>query len=70
MDFKLFSGEKKTLNELEEENEELRMQNENVDLKLSLKQKQELYKGMKQNGLSLKNFNGSLKSAWAWWIKH
>lgn len=66
MDFKLFGGEKKTLNELEEENEELRIQNENEELKLSLAEKQKL----KNNGLSLKNFGGSVKSAIAWLKVH
>jgi hypothetical protein len=57
-----FMQTKKSTSELEEENEELRIQNENEDLKLSLAQKKKL----RDNGLSLKNFGGSVKSAIAW----
>jgi regulator of replication initiation timing len=65
-----FMQTKKSVSEQEEENESLRVENENMDLKLSLKQKKALYEEMKLNHLSLKNFGGSLRGAWAWFKGH
>jgi hypothetical protein len=54
--------EKKTLSELEEENQE-------EELKLSIAQKKALQSKLKANGLNVGMF-GSLKSAWAWFLHH
>jgi hypothetical protein len=61
-----FMKEPKSISELEEENEQLRIENENADLKLSLEQKRKL----KKNGLSLDNFGGSVKKAIEWIKNH
>ncbi len=62
-----FMQKKKSLEELEEENEVLTREAENEELRLSIAQKQALYKKLDDSGLTVrKDFGGSMKRAWAW----
>ena len=62
-----FIQKKKSVSDLEEENELLTKQAENEELRLSIAQKQSLYKKLDDAGLTVrKDFGGSLKRAWTW----
>jgi hypothetical protein len=62
-----FISRQKTLEELSEENERLKTQAENEDLKLTIAQKRALQAKLSANGLSVnKTFGGSLRAAWRW----
>ncbi len=62
-----FMQKKKDLAELEQENEILAKQAENEELRLTIAQKQALYKKLDDAGLTVsKDFGGSLKRAWVW----
>lgn len=62
-----FAKKKKSLEELNEENERLRVQAENEDLQLTIEQRNYTLNKVKKAGLSFKNdFGSSLKRAWKW----
>jgi len=62
-----FTQKKVTPEQLEEDNQLLTRQAENEDLQLSIAQKQALRRKLEDAGLTVrKDFNGSLKRAWAW----
>lgn len=68
--FELF-GKSKSLEELQEENERLVMENQNAELKLTVAQKQAMYKKLDDAGLTVrKDFGGSMKRAWQWFRTH
>lgn len=62
-----FMKKQKTIEELETDNERLKTEAENEELKLSIAQKQALYKKLDNAGLTVrKDFGGSLTRAWRW----
>lgn len=62
-----FNRKQKTSSELEEENERLTKEAENEELRLTIAQKQALYKKLDNAGLTVrKDFGGSLTRAWRW----
>jgi hypothetical protein len=62
-----FTKKLRTTEELIEDNERLKTEAENEELRLSIAQKQALYKKLENAGLTVKkDFNGSLKRAWQW----
>jgi hypothetical protein len=62
-----FMKKQKSMDELQDDNERLKIEVENADLRLSKAQKDALYKQMDDAGLTLrKDFGGSLKRAWQW----
>ena len=66
-----FMKKQKTPEELEAEGEILRRQAENEELKLTIAQKQALYKRLDDAGLTVrKDFGGSLKRAFKWFQTH
>ena len=50
--------------------EELQAENERLETEISVEQKREILRGLKKNGLTLKNFGGSIRSAWRWLKEH
>ena len=62
-----FLEKQKSPERIAEENERLKSEAENEDLKLTIAQKQALRQKLEIAGLTVrKDFNGSLKRAWAW----
>lgn len=62
-----FMNKKKSVEELSEENEILRLERENAELRLSKAQKDALYKELDDAGMTIrKDFGGSIKRAWTW----
>ena len=62
-----FMQKRKTQEQIMEENERLKSEAENEELRLSIAQKQALYKKLDDAGLTVrKDFGGSLKRAWNW----
>jgi hypothetical protein len=62
-----FNRKQKTTGELEEENERLTKEAENEELRLTIAQKQALYRKLDNAGLTVrKDFGGSLARAWRW----
>ncbi len=60
----------KTLEEIAEDTERLRVEAENEDLQLTIAQKQALRRKLADAGLSVnKTFGGSLRAAWRWAFK-
>ncbi len=77
MDLKLpFMGKKeKSIEELEEETENLEAENRKVDQELSLEKKKVIIEQLKQRGLQIKHFSGDslndkFKSAISWLKQH
>jgi hypothetical protein len=64
-----FNSKKKTLSELQEENEQLQEENKNADLVLSIEQKKIAQQKLKENGLKTSNF-GSVRQLWNWVKSH
>lgn len=57
----------KTLDELQTENERLRMEAENEELRLTVEQKQFAFNKMREAGLNYKkDFGSSMKKLWKW----
>jgi hypothetical protein len=56
----------KSLEDLEQENERLRLEAQNEDLQLSLAQKRAIRSKLKGSGLTLKSFGNSFRTALKW----
>ena len=62
-----FTRKKRTLEEIQTDNERLSQESENEELQLSIAQKQALRRKLEQSGLTVnKDFGGSLTRAWRW----
>lgn len=62
-----FMKKQRTIEDLQTDNERLKTEAENEELRLSIAQKQALYKKLDNAGLTVrKDFGGSLKRAWRW----
>ncbi len=60
---------KPTLSDLQEKQDELKLQAENEDLELTIAQRKALHQKLKANGLNEGMFGG-VQQAWAWFLKH
>lgn len=60
---------KPTLSDLQEKQDELKIQDENEALSLSIAQKKALHAKLKANGLNEGMFGG-IKGAWEWFKRH
>lgn len=66
-----FMRRQRTMEQLQEDNERLHSEAENEDLQLNIAQKQALRKKLQDSGLTLKrDFGGSVKRAWKWFLTH
>lgn len=62
-----FTKKQKSISDLEEDNERLTKEAENEELRLSIAQKQALYRKLDNAGLTVrKDFGGSVARAWRW----
>jgi len=62
-----FLEKRKAHEQVMEDNERLKSEAENEDLRLTIAQKQALRKKLEDSGLTVrKDFGGSVKRAWAW----
>lgn len=62
-----FMHKQKTMEELQADNERLKMQAENEDLKLTVEQKQYAFSKLREAGLNYKrDFGSSMKRLWKW----
>lgn len=61
-----FFSRKKSLEEIQQENERLRVERENEQLAYSIKQQRAVSSELRKSGLSLKDFGGNIKSALRW----
>ena len=50
--------------------EEAQQENERLDVELSIAQKRAMLAKLKANGLTTRDFGGSLKKAWQWFKTH
>jgi len=60
---------KKSLSDLQEQNDQLKLEAENEELNLSIAQRKALQQKLKANGLNQGMFGG-LKQSWEWFKHH
>ncbi len=60
----------KTLEELQAENESLKVKDQNAGLSLSIAQKRLAMQKMKEAGLHMSDFGGSWEKLWHWFKTH